>query len=77
MALTTDDNGNERFDVAKVVILSGWSLSLLTCFAVIAAAIFLAVTGKPIDGPLKEWSGMCLGFLLATFVPLVKDFIAK
>jgi len=72
-----DDNSNERFDIAKIVVLSGWSLNVLTCLTIIGAATYMVVTGKPIDGPLKEWASMCLGFLFATFVPLVKDFISK
>lgn len=72
-----DENSNERFDVTKVVILSGWSLALLTCVAVIAAAVYLILIGKPVDGPLKDWSMMCLAFLFTNFLPVVKDFISK
>ena len=50
---------------------------MLTCLTIIGAATYMALSGKPIDGPLKEWASMCLGFLFATFVPLVKDFISK
>lgn len=73
----SDENSNERFDIAKVVILSGWSLNVLTCLVIIGAVVYMASSGKPIEGPLKEWASMCLGFLFATFVPLVKDFISK
>jgi hypothetical protein len=72
-----EDNTNERFDVAKIVVLSGWSLSILTCLIIIGSVTYMIVIGKPIEGPLKDWASMCLGFLFATFVPLVKDFISK
>lgn len=75
--MSEEDNSSERFDIARIVVLSGWSLSLLTCLTVIGAATYMVLAGKPIDGPLKEWASMCLGFLFATFVPLVKDFISK
>lgn len=71
------DNSSERFDVTKTVILSGWSLALLTCVAVIAAAVYLVLTGKPVEGPLKDWAMMCLAFLFTNFLPVVKDFISK
>jgi hypothetical protein len=51
--------------------------NVLTCLTIIGAAVYMVVTGKPIEGPLKEWASTCLGFLFATFVPLVKDFISK
>jgi hypothetical protein len=73
----SEDKSNERFDIAKFVVLSGWSLNVMTCLTIIGAATYCVVTGKAIDGPLKEWASMCLGFLFATFVPLVKDFISK
>jgi hypothetical protein len=73
----SEDNSGERFDIAKIVVLSGWSLNVLTCLTIIGAATYMALSGKVIDGPLKEWASMCLGFLFATFVPLVKDFISK
>lgn len=68
---------NERFDIVKIVILSGWSLALLTCVTVIAAAVYMLVMKQPIDGPLKDWSMMCLAFLFTNFLPVVKDFVSK
>jgi hypothetical protein len=72
-----DTTASERFDIAKVVVLSGWSLNILTCLTIIGAATYMVVSGKPIDDQLKQWASTCLGFLFATFVPLVKDFISK
>ena len=68
---------NERFDIVKIVILSGWSLALLTCVTVIAAGVYMLVMKQPIDGPLKDWSMMCLAFLFTNFLPVVKDFVSK
>jgi hypothetical protein len=73
--MMTDDENNARFDVAKIVVLSGWSLTILACLVVIMGAVYAAFqTADPL-APLKEWASMCLGFLLGAFVTLVKDFI--
>ena len=68
---------SDRYDVTKIVILSGWSLALLTCVTVIAAAVYQAVTAGTVEVNLKGWVGMCLLFLFTNFLPLVKDFISK
>ena len=73
--MENDTNANERFDIAKIVVLSGWSLTIVTCLAIIGSATYLLVSKVSIDGPLKEWASTCLGFLFGTFVSLVKDFI--
>jgi hypothetical protein len=36
----------ERFDIAKAVILSGWSLMLLSCLIVIGAAVYQDFIGS-------------------------------
>jgi cytochrome c oxidase assembly factor CtaG len=71
-----EDNSNERFDVAKLVVLSGWSLTILVCILVIGAAVYMVLTRASIDAPIKEWASTCLGFLFGAFVSLVKDFIS-
>jgi hypothetical protein len=47
-------NANERFDVSKMVVLSGWSLTLLVCIAVIGTAVYVSVTKNSIDAPIKD-----------------------
>jgi len=69
------DKASERFDVSKLVVLSGWSLTLLVCISVIGAAIYMSLTKGSIDAPVKDWASTCLGFLFGAFVGLVKDFI--
>ena len=71
---SADPTSSERFDIAKVVVLSGWSLTILVCMVVIGAALWLAIKSGEM-ATLKEWAGLCLGFLLGAFVTLVKDFI--
>jgi hypothetical protein len=72
-----DSNAGERFDIAKVVVLSGWSLTILVCIMIIGTATYNVVTHQAIDAPLKEWASMCLGFLFGAFVAMVKDFISN
>jgi hypothetical protein len=66
---------NERFDIAKTVILSGWSLLLLACLVVIAAATWQLCAHQAIDDTLKGFATLCFGFLFGSFPALVKDFI--
>lgn len=68
---------SDRYDTTKVVILSGWSLTVGVCLLIISAAVFSATHAGVLDPDLKNWAGMCLGFLFGSFVGLVKDFIAK
>jgi hypothetical protein len=70
-----DDNSKDRFDIAKIIVLSGWSLTILVCLVVIGMAVYSMTFHSDVAAPLKEWGGMCLGFLLGSFVSLVKDFI--
>ncbi len=69
-----DPAAAERSDIAKIVVLSGWSLTIAACLFIIGAAVYLAIA-RGDAGPLKEWAGLCLGFLLGNFVTLVKDYI--
>jgi hypothetical protein len=72
-----DETARERFDIATVVVLSGWSLTLLACILIIIAATYSVAIHQSIDGPLKEWASTCLGFLFGVCVSMVKDFISK
>lgn len=71
----TDQNANDKYDVTKIIVLSGWSLTIAVCLVIIGAAVYTSLQPESTPGPLKEWAGMCLGFLLGSFVGLVKDFI--
>lgn len=70
-----DQNDQTRFDIAKLVVLSGWSLLLLSCVSVIGAAIVHTMTGIGIDPTLKDWATLCFGFLFGACAGMVKDFI--
>lgn len=70
------DPTEDTRDTVKIVILSGWSLTLLVCLTIIGAAIYKALADPNME-PLKQWAGMCLGFLLGSFVSMVKDYTTK
>lgn len=70
-----DDQASVRFDTAKIVVLSGWALTIAVCVAVIGAATYCIATHTAMDDVLKQWGSTCLGFLFGAFVSLVKDFI--
>jgi hypothetical protein len=65
------ENEDERFDLARIVVLSGWILTLLVCAGIILATL---LQENP-QGPLKEMAATCLGFLFGSFATIVKDFI--
>lgn len=65
---------NDRYDVAKAIILSGWALTLLTCFAVIGVAVYCLIVNRTIDDTLKGFATLCMGFLFGNIPTLVKDF---
>lgn len=64
----------ERTDMARVVLLSGWALTLLACVSIIGAAVYTAIVTHDMT-PIREWAGTCLGFLLGNVFASVKDFI--
>jgi len=65
---------NDRYEVVKIVVLSGWALTLLTCFVVLLAAVYSLAHGT-IDVTLKEFAILCFGFLFGNIPVLVKEFI--
>jgi hypothetical protein len=65
----------DRYDVAKIVILSGWALTLLTCFAIVGVAAYSLIVYRTIDEALKGFATLCLGFLFGSIPTMVKDFL--
>lgn len=68
---------SDRYDVAKTIILSGWALTLLTCFAIIGVAVFSLIVKGTIDDALKGYATLCMGFLFGNIPTLVKDFTSN
>lgn len=70
------DNTDDRYNIAKIIVLSGWALTLMVCFVIIIGAVYQTLTGT-LDDALKGWAQLSLGFLFGSFVALVKDFMPK
>jgi hypothetical protein len=67
----TEHNEDDKFDIARIVILSGWILTIVAC----AAVIITALLQEAPTSPIKDWAATCLGFLFGSFASMVKDFI--
>jgi hypothetical protein len=75
--MTSDDNADDRYNIAKIIVLSGWALTLLVCWATIIGTVWLILRGHPVDDTLKGFAQTSFGFLFGSFVALVKDFMPK
>lgn len=61
----------------EFIIVSGWVLLLVVCFALIAVVGYLALAGHPIDPELSKLTGPALGFLFGSIPPLIKDLLVR
>lgn len=62
-------------DVTKAVILSGWIIMLISCFAIVGSAAYVFVTtGKP-NPDLMTLAGMAFTFLCTTLPKMVSDLL--
>ncbi len=66
---------DDLYNIAKIVVLSGWALTLLVCFIVLLAAIYSLAKHGTIDITLKEFAILCFGFLFGNIPVLVKEFM--
>jgi hypothetical protein len=67
----------KRFEITRFVVLSGWIVTILVCFMTIMAYLYVViVSNDPLKAQsIKEFTGIAFGFLIGSFVGLVKDFI--
>lgn len=63
-----------RFNVAKVIVLTGFSLTMLVCLVLVTTSAWLFITTGDVPDALREWAGLALGYLFGTFTALVSDF---
>jgi len=74
--MTTDtDTTSNRYITTRGIIVTGWILLLILCIFVVGSTVYLMITGKPVPEILLNWSSTVIGFLLGSFVSLVKEFI--
>lgn len=73
---TEDPNAAERFDVAKTVMLVGFSAATAAAFIILCAWAVTVLKGWPVDQSLREMALMSLTFL-TTLSGFAKQFVDK
>lgn len=71
-----DPYAKPRFNVAKIIVLTGFALTMLVCLILVCVSSYLLISIGTIPDALREWAGLALGYLFGTFSALIKDFIA-
>lgn len=67
----------ERWDLAKVIVLTGLGATILISIILISTAMALMLIERAVPDTLNQWSGVALGFLFGTFGSILKDFVTK
>lgn len=72
----TEPTDTKRFQIARFVVLSGWIVTIVISGIILASSTWMSViSGQDPPEFLKSQSNIALGFLVGSFVGLVKDFI--
>lgn len=66
---------NRKVKMVRLIILSGWVLTLFLMVGIVGAAIYLMVTGQEVPKTLEQWGGVALGFLFGNFSKIVADYV--
>lgn len=66
-----------KSQLVRLIIASGWFLSMATMVGIIWACIYLLAIKGATDLPdvLKQWGSLALGFLFGGFANIVKDYV--
>lgn len=73
--MSDDPNASARFDVGKVVVISGWIAAIVVAVSIVLAMVYLCLSGRDVPSSLKELGVASITFLFTQFGPLVRDFI--
>lgn len=57
----------------RVMLLIGWIILVLVLVMVIGTALYMQITTGAIPETIKEWGGICLGFILGALFSLLKE----
>lgn len=68
----------KRFEIVRFIIMSGWVVTILVSGLVIFTAVYLSIfnLSEPPEF-IKSMANTAFGFLVGSFVALVKDFISE
>lgn len=59
----------------EFIIISGWIMLLISCFAIVGATAWVALQGMPIDS-LEKIAAAAMGFLFGSVPAFLKDIIS-
>lgn len=68
---------DERWDISKVIVLTGLGATILIAIIMIGTAMALMLLAMSVPQELNQWAGVALGFLFGTFGSILKDFVTK
>jgi hypothetical protein len=61
----------------RVMLLSGWVVVLGIVVAMVAAALWFTLATPLVEmpTPLKEWTGICIGFAVGSLFSLISAYL--
>lgn len=67
----------KKGELVRIIIATGWGLSLLTMVGIIFISLYLIGFKDYTDLPdvLKQWGSLALGFLFGSFPSIVKEYM--
>jgi uncharacterized membrane protein len=82
MSLDSSSSPQAQTDARKVklvrlIILSGWVLTLGMMLAIIGTTLVLMSQGNEAPETLKQWGGVALGFLFGSFSKIIADYVGE
>lgn len=66
---------SRKVKLVRLIILSGWVLTLLLMISIVGAALYLSIAGQEVPKMLEQWGGVALGFLFGSFSKIVADYV--
>lgn len=70
----SSDTARKR--ITRIIILSGWILTLVTLLVIVGTNVYMMVNSMEIPNTLSQWGSTALGFLFGgTFMGAVQKYI--
>lgn len=60
-----------------MIAISGWAITLLIAVGMVSLSLWMIMQGHEVPSPLKEWSGIAIGFIFGNLMTYVFNFINK
>ena len=66
---------SKRFITSRGIVITGWVILVLFSVAILGAALYMLVVGRPLPDILENWASTVIGFQFGIFVSMVIDFM--